>query len=139
MNKNYGLILDDVRSIEESLQISNLTMPCFEIKDFSLTKNYEQFCDFIKKSGVPTFVSFDHDLGLDEMITNENGFHIVKWSEKTGLDCAKFLVDYCHDNNHKFPLYRVHSANPVGKENIRQYIRSAVNSEYISLLRLDNW
>jgi hypothetical protein len=45
--------------------------------------------------------------------------------EETGLDSAKFLVDYCADNGFKLPLYQVHSANPVGRRNIKTYLDNA--------------
>ena len=43
---------------------------------------------------------------------------LLKQKEKTGFDCAKWLVDYCLDNNKSLPLYNIQSANPVGKSNI---------------------
>ena len=45
--------------------------------------------------------------------------------EKTGLDCAKFLVEYCADENQPLPEYLVHSANPVGKKNIESFLENA--------------
>lgn len=46
-------------------------------------------------------------------------FSIPPHEEKTGYDAAKWLVEYCIDNNLKLPLYNIQSANFVGKENIR--------------------
>ena len=45
--------------------------------------------------------------------------------EKTGLDCAKFLVEYCADENLPLPEYLAHSANPAGKENIEKFLENA--------------
>ena len=70
---------------------------------FSFVKSYLEFTDFILRNGLPDFISFDHDLG----------------EEKTGYDCAKWLVEYCMDNNLRIPKFFVHSQNPVGKENIQ--------------------
>ena len=42
--------------------------------------------------------------------------------EKTGYDCAKWLVEYCLDNDLSLPKYQVHSMNPVGKKNILDYL-----------------
>ena len=47
-----------------------------------------------------------------------------KFVEKTGMDCAKWLVEYCINNNLKFPDYEVHSMNVIGKMNIKSYIES---------------
>lgn len=62
--------------------------------------------------GCPTFISFDHDLGPDE---------------KTGYDLAKWLVERDLDSNGAFiPAtfeFYVHSQNPVGAANIRNYLQ----------------
>ena len=54
----------------------------------------------------PTYISFDHDLGEDS---------------PTGYDCAKWLVeiDYRHLRD-----FNVHSANPIGKENIETLLNN---------------
>lgn len=40
--------------------------------------------------------------------------------EKTGYDCAKWLIDYCIDNDLELPKkVLVHSMNPTGAENIK--------------------
>lgn len=64
--------------------------------------NYNEFVEYITKFGLPDGICFDHDLG----------------EEKDGYDCAKWLVNYCLDNNEQLPLYSIQSANPVGKKNI---------------------
>lgn len=70
--------------------------------EFERVYDYEEFVAFIMQNGLPEFISFDHDLGLG----------------KTGFDCAKWLVEFCIDNDLKLPEFFVHSQNPVGKENI---------------------
>lgn len=70
--------------------------------DYERVYDYDGFVEFIGLNGLPDFISFDHDLGLG----------------KTGYDCAKFMVEYCLDNNIIKINYTVHSQNPVGKENI---------------------
>jgi hypothetical protein len=47
-----------------------------------------------------------------------------KGIEKSGYDAAKWLVDYCIDNEIDFPEYAIQSANPVGKENIDGLIKN---------------
>jgi hypothetical protein len=89
--------------------------------------NYEQFTQWIEKHGLPKIISFDHDLA-DEHYTPEEYWHDYQisknyqeaqnYQEKTGMDCAKWLVDYCIDNNKSLPVFYVHSANPVGADNI---------------------
>lgn len=94
-------------------------------------RNYEEFTSWINKHGLPKNISFDHDLG-DSHYTPEKywtEYEVSKlWqdlqehTEKTGLDCMKWLVNYILDNNTDkadLPRVYVHSANPVGADNIR--------------------
>jgi hypothetical protein len=80
--------------------------------------NYEQFVQWIEKFGLPNIISFDHDLA-DEDYTPEEYQNSRDYQEKTGMDCAKWLIDYCIDNNCELPKFYIHSANPVGADNIR--------------------
>ena len=79
--------------------------------------NYEQFVQWIEKFGLPEIISFDHDLA-DEHYTPEDLIS-KEYQEKTGMDCAKWLVEYCMDNDKHLPKFYVHSANPVGADNIK--------------------
>ena len=49
------------------------------------------------------------------------------------MDCAKWLVDFCMDNKVELPKFYVHSANPVGADNIRgllnNFIKHCVTSK----------
>lgn len=117
------LWLDDLRNpfinIEGRVPKENL------IIDWVL--NYEQFVQWIEKYGLPQIISFDHDLA-DEHYTPEEYWHDYQiskeyqeaqnYQEKTGMDCAKWLIDYCIDNKKPLPIFYVHSANPVGADNI---------------------
>lgn len=86
-------------------------------------RNYEEFLEYIHYLGLPDIVSFDHDLAQIhyDPTTRVEGF---KYDEETGLDCAKWLVEYCMNNNLPLPKYNVHSQNPVGKENIEKYLNN---------------
>lgn len=74
--------------------------------------NFSEFVNYITKNGVPEVISFDHDLG----------------EEKTGYDCAKFLVNYCLDNDIPHINFIVHSQNPIGKENIEYLLNNFNNA-----------
>jgi len=74
-------------------------------------KSYDQFIEWIIKNGLPTAICFDHDLGWTKTKDNQD-------EEKTGMDCAKWLVEYCLDNDLKLPLYNIQSDNIPGKMNI---------------------
>ena len=51
-----------------------------------------------------------------------NTYFIPNYVEKTGYDCAKWLVEYCINNNKSLPKYAIQSANPVGRENINSLL-----------------
>lgn len=90
--------------------------------------NYTEFVKWIEIYGLPAAVSFDHDLA-DEHYTPEEYWADYQrskeyqeskdYKEKTGLDCAKWLVEYCVDRDLDLPICYVHSANPVGADNIK--------------------
>ncbi|MFA7615080.1 MAG: cyclic-phosphate processing receiver domain-containing protein [Weeksellaceae bacterium] len=80
---------------------------------FDRVYGFEEFIEFIIQNGLPDFISFDHDLG----------------EGKSGFDCAKWLVEYCLDNQVPLPEFTVHSQNPVGKENIESLLKSFKNHQ----------
>ena len=91
-------------------------------------KNYNEFCDWIETNGLPEQIAFDHDLsdfqamkfGYPEMMEDVD----LANTEKTGMDCAKFLVEYCLDEDLELPKWVVQSANPVGTDNINGLLNS---------------
>lgn len=88
-------------------------------------KSYDEFVKCIKQNGLPDAICFDHDLGdIIEKSSREKGLtkkqaRKLKAEEKTGYDCAKWLVNFCLDYKKELPAYNIQSANPVGKENIK--------------------
>ncbi|WP_152057095.1 cyclic-phosphate processing receiver domain-containing protein [Aliarcobacter butzleri] len=82
-----------------------------------IVRSFEEAVNFVKENGIPTFISFDHDLGCDEM------GNILK----SGYDFAKWLVDMDIENIYKFPnnfTFDIHSANPIGKNNIKSILNN---------------
>lgn len=97
------LFLDDIRTIDQVYKN--------KYQEYVHVFNYEQFCEWIESNGLPDIISFDHDLSIDHYAGDFS-------KEKTGMDCAKWLVEYCLDNNKECPEFLVHSQNVVGKQNI---------------------
>lgn len=119
----YKLFLDDMRTVLGlSLYNSN---PIYKEDGWKLVKNYDEFVSTIMEFGMPDFISFDHDLA-DIHYSAKPGEEIdySKYTEKTGYECAKWLVDHCMDNNLDVPEYRVHSMNQTGKRNIIYYLEN---------------
>ena len=98
-------------------------------------KSYREFVDWIKFNGLPDAICFDHDLGMEVALkAREKGMskresRKLKQKEMTGMDCAKWLVDYCIDNQLTLPLYNIQSANPVGKENIDGLLKNFIKHQ----------
>lgn len=108
---NYNLFLDDERVPK------NVRWVKLPLVSWSIVRNYNDFTSFITKNGCPKIVSFDHDLADAHYLGKET-------VEKTGYDCAKWLVKYCMNKEILCPDYYVHSLNPIGKQNIIDYINS---------------
>ena len=95
--------------------------------------DYIQFIKTIEELGLDNIstISLDHDLGdsaMQEYFNNVSPNFKLDYNnitEKTGLDCAKWLVKHCSENNLKLPYFLVHSANPVGRKNIKVYLENA--------------
>ena len=68
-------------------------------------------------NGVPLYISFDHDMGLDK-----DSFEIAP----TGMDFCKWLVNMDMALNFEFiPAcfdFASHSGNPIGARNIESYL-----------------
>lgn len=129
------LFLDDIRIPKDAIGLvsSNLNTLYWE-NDWVIVRNFHQFCNYLQKFGVPDFISFDHDLAdfhYDfkpedyENMSEEEMNDKFGSMEKTGYECAKWLVDFCLERGYKLPDYQVHSANPVGKKNIESYLLNA--------------
>ena len=99
--------------------------------DWLWVKNINDFADTIRDLGMPDLISFDHDLGEGLESDWRGGSsdedeeeYYYKYTLPTGYDCAKWLVDHCIDNNLPLPAFKVHSANPVGAENIQKLLEN---------------
>ncbi|WP_431165659.1 cyclic-phosphate processing receiver domain-containing protein [Tenacibaculum halocynthiae] len=103
------LFLDDIRTIE---MIYGKSME----SEFDIVRTYEDFIAYITTNGLPNFISFDNDLGLDA-----NGK-----IAPDGLAAAKWLV-YKSGLNLKNLQFKVHSANPIAAEQIRGLLTNYIN------------
>ena len=121
MITKYNLFLDDVRLPNH---VTWVDLP--PNQHYSVVRNYQEFVDLITLRGIPKFVTYDHDLSDDHYGHGLRGDNIPydSYKEKTGYDCAKWLVNECMIKGVKHPPYIVHSMNPVGKQNIISYVES---------------
>lgn len=121
------LWLDDYRDPMEGqwLVFSPLKSVDFEVH---WVKSYDEFVKWIETNGLPTGICFDHDLADEHYKLDLDDYEAsrMEYTEKTGFDCAKWLANYCIDNDKKLPLYNIQSANPVGKENIDKLLKNFI-------------
>lgn len=116
-NKIY-LYLDDVRKPTEG--------------EWQIVRSYDEFISHIKMNGLDNYevISLDHDLGegaLIEYYTNTKPNYELDYSripEKTGMDCARFLVAESMNTGIPLPTIYVHSSNPIGAANIMGYLNN---------------
>ena len=109
---NHTLLwLDDIRDPNTNNWLDRFS-PVKPIYDYYVVwvKSYKEFKDWIDSNGLPAAVCFDHDLGD------------VGDNEKTGYDCAKYLVQFCIDNDLDIPKFGIQSSNGPGADNIRAYL-----------------
>jgi hypothetical protein len=87
--------------------------------EWKVVRNFKEFAALLDSlEEPPTFIAFDHDLA-DNHYPPHNDFS----GEKTGYECAKYLVEVMLCNDWKeVPPYAVHSMNIIGKQRIHKYL-----------------
>lgn len=118
ITKKIKLYLDDIRTPNSD--------------DWNVVRNYDELVSHIRLNGLDKYevISLDHDLGdtaQHEYYNNVSPNYQLDYNnilEKTGLDCAKWLV--AESMNSKIPLPQIytHSANPIGSANIMGYVNN---------------
>jgi len=118
LNNKIQLYLDDIRTPNND--------------DWHVVRNYDELVSHIRLNGLDKYevISLDHDLGdtaQKEYFNNVSPNYQLDYNnilEKTGLDCAKWLV--AESMNSKIPLPQIytHSANPIGAANIMGYVNN---------------
>lgn len=132
------IYLDDVRTPTE--------------KGWTIVRYFDEFVKKVEEIGLANIetISLDHDLGESAMFeyhANVSPNYTLDYSritEKTGYDCAKWLVQKFYKDNPDwdklprgakrektlpFPTVYTHSANPIGAANIIGYINNFLMNE----------
>lgn len=125
-NEKMYLYLDDVRIPTEG--------------NWEVVRNYDEFVAHIKLNGLENYevISLDHDLGesaMQEYYTNVKPHYELDYKridEKTGMDCARFLVAESVTKSIPLPQIYVHSANPIGSHNILGYINNYFRNQRLA-------
>lgn len=98
---------------------------------WTVVRNYDEFVDSVSNIGLENIelISLDHDLGDTAMTEwHRNVYHNYTLdynniTEKTGMDCAKWLVNQWIEGQSVVDVY-THSANAIGSANIMGYINN---------------
>jgi hypothetical protein len=127
--------LDDVRDPFEN-DGEWLVFAPMRANEVIWVKNYDEFVAWITENGLPDGIAFDHDLADEHYAPREHWdekYHpwaeFQNFKEKTGMDCAHWLVEYCMDNEVKLPIFGSHSANPPGRKNILDLLNNFKNHQ----------
>lgn len=118
------LWLDDIRNPKDIIWHNWIARNVGNPFEYSITwvRSFDEFKDSIHKF-MPDVICFDHDLGEEHYTVNDpDNLDYTIFEEKTGYDCAKWLIEYCLDKGEQFPNVFIQSSNPVGVENIRKLI-----------------
>jgi len=137
MKNNLKLFLDDIRMPADAWIYSerikmlekSKTISC----EWTIVRNYQDFCEFIDKFGIPSVVSFDHDLCEEHMkyyfdFTSQLGIiDYTKLKVKTGKHCAEYFVEKWKEAGKPSTQVYVHSANRWGQVEIKNVLKELIN------------
>jgi hypothetical protein len=125
------LFLDDVRVPSDCIGYMPMRIGgnavIYHSIDWVIVRDHYQFINWITKNGLPNLISFDHDLSDEHysplMYTSEDQYQeAIEGTAPTGYDSAKWLIEYCIENNQSLPEWVVHSMNPIGVDRIQNIL-----------------
>ena len=106
---SYNLFLDDIR-------VPEMVYRNPDDYDFVIVRTFEKFVAYIEANGLPKYISFDNDLGLN----------VAGEVAEDGYAAAKWLVYHSGLNLINFEFY-VHSTNPVAAKQIEGLLTNYIN------------
>jgi hypothetical protein len=121
--EKVSIYLDDIRTPNDERWI--------------ICRDYDEFVNRVNEIGLDNIetISLDHDLGetaIREYFKNVTNNYILNYEnihEKTGYDCAKWLVEKSIETGVNLPTVLTHSANPIGSANIMGYINNYLKNK----------
>lgn len=104
----WNLFIDDERNLEDVTWAPWQVREKYRNEKWVICRSRRDVIHAIMTRGMPSFISFDHDLGEGE----DNNGHAI----------ARSIVDWdMNDEKYTLPSdfdFYVHSQNPIGKANI---------------------
>jgi len=108
----YSLFIDDERDPHNVTWVEPRYL--YEMHDWVITRTVAETLDYIDTFGMPSTISFDHDLA----------------GEERAITIVQAIIDKHIAGTLLFPddfQYKVHSKNPVGAENIRSLLQRYID------------
>lgn len=105
-DKELSIYLDDVRPVPEG---------------FTFYASTVERCKYLMQKFNIEFISFDHDLGMDQHGRKRTAMEIVDW-----------IDERVYRGVMKPPRFTIHSANPVGRRNIERAMNRITERYYES-------
>ena len=98
--------------------------------DWVIVTSFDEFVKTIWRRGLPDIISFDHEVAEEHYIyfailssggkkrATDSEYKSIyqKLQNKTGYDCARWLVKFCANSRQDLPVCLVHSKNIAGNE-----------------------
>ena len=94
--------------------------------EWVVVRSYNEAIDYLEANPCPSYISFDHDLG-----DGPTGKDIATWMVRRDLNCEP--------GNDYIPTdfqFNVHSANPVGRDNIKAVLEGYLAFREVDLARI---
>jgi hypothetical protein len=88
-----GIFLDDIRLPSDlSYYIPKEEITPYLLTNWTIIRNYQDFVTYISENGIPSIISFDHDLGINLDNTEaESGYDAVQ-------NKHPFLLEQLYEN-----------------------------------------
>ena len=103
----------------KAMYLDDIRNPKTTDMDWVILRSSDEAIEYVKQNGLPSMASLDHDLG----------------GEDTSMVFIKWLIEYDLDNDGVIiPAdfsWHVHSANPVGVDNINGLLNSYMKTKEI--------
>lgn len=88
--------------------------------DWKIAHSSEEAMEIVLNYGIPTFIDFDHDLGLDRFGRIDTSRLFLDWLWQSYPRAIEQIVGY-----------NIHSANPDGAKGIRAFMESWARSLHL--------
>jgi hypothetical protein len=105
--RNPAITVED-RGWRRRMNLPVSTPGTEHLGDWVLARSADEAIAVVEELGMPSFISFDHDLG-----DGKDAIAVAHWLIERDMDGVAFPSDFA---------FEVHSGNPIGRANIRGLI-----------------